>query len=127
MSFKVTCEIVQPTVAEDAPPPLPHWVKELKPVMDPQLVQNCLEFDASVEGRMKAWARSKQATRGLTSDEVLKKGSAAVQVFQKWVEACRLVRFICDQLRNDAAVTRERRVREARERASGTMFAGQGA
>ena len=107
--------------AADSPLPLPEWMRDLKPLMDPGLVDSCLGFDASIAGRMKAWARSKQATKGLTSDEVLKKGSAAVQVFQKWVEACRLVRFICEQLRRDAAATRENAVREARAKAASTM------
>ena len=62
-------------------------------------------------------AQAKRATRGLSSDEVLRKGSKAVQVFQKWVEACRLVRFICEQLRGEAAGTRERKLEEARQKA----------
>ena len=68
-------------------------------------------------GRGRAGRAARRATRGLTSDEVLRKGSKAVQVFQKWVEACRLVRFVCEQLRGEAAQTRERKLEEARRKA----------
>ena len=79
----------------------PEWRKGVHQQMNDPLVKECLALDASAQGRNKAWLESKKATKSLTSDEVLKRGSAAVQVFQKWLEACRMVRTICEQLRNE--------------------------
>ena len=32
---------------------------------------------------------------------MLKRGSAAVEVFMKWIDACRLVRKVCEQIRKE--------------------------
>ena len=39
----------------------------------------------------------------LTSDEVLKRGSAVVQIFQKWIDTCRIVNSVSEKLRTEAA------------------------
>jgi len=59
--------------------------------------------DATLKGRKRQWVECRKANKSLTSDEVSKRGSKAVQVFQKWVEVCRLVRQIAQQLRKEAA------------------------
>ena len=80
---------------------LPEW-KECRGKIDLDIVKECAAFDASLKGHKKQWVESKKASKGLTSDEVAKKGSAAVQVFQKWVEIQRVVRHIAEQLRKEA-------------------------
>ena len=80
---------------------IPSWMKGVHQQMNAEMVRLCLDFDASVEGHDKAWTESKKATEGLSVDEVLKRGSAAVQIFQKWVESCRLVRRVCEDLRKE--------------------------
>ena len=77
---------------------IPEW-KVVRPHMKEDMVKICTSFDASRRGDKRAWSESKKATKDLTSDEVLKRGSAAVEVFMKWLEACRLVRTICEQMR----------------------------
>ena len=78
---------------------IPEWMKGVQQQMNAPMVKDCLSFDASIEGRQKAWNESNKATKGLSVEEVLKRGSAAVQIFQKWVESCRLVRLVCEDLR----------------------------
>lgn len=60
----------------------PEW-KEVRGKIDQELVKECEGFDASLKGHKRQWVECKKASKGLTSDEVLKRGSAAVQVFQK--------------------------------------------
>jgi len=81
---------------------LPEW-KEVHAHIELPLVKAVREFDPTLKGGKTRWIETKKAIKDLTSDEVLKRGSAAVQVFQKWIEACRLVRSVCQQLRKDAA------------------------
>ena len=75
-----------------------EW-KTTQPHMREELVKMCTTYDASVKGNKKAWSESKKATKGLTSDEVFTRGSAAVQIFMKWMEVCRLVRKVSEDLR----------------------------
>ena len=56
---------------------------------------------------LRRWVESKKAAKGLKSEDVAKKGSKAVQVFQKWVEICRLVRHFAQALRDEAAGEKE--------------------
>jgi len=81
---------------------LSDW-KAVHPHIEIALVKAVREFDPTVKGGKTRWVENKKAIEGLTSDEVLKRGSAAVQVFQKWIESCRLVRSVCQQLRKEAA------------------------
>ena len=50
-----------------------------------------LEFDPLVEEGA-PWEESARASAGLTSDEIHKKGSYAVQVMLRWLEVTRLTR-----------------------------------
>lgn len=79
-----------------------EW-KEVRAQVNEALVSECREFDASAKGRKKAWVECRKANKDLSADEVSKRGSKAVQIFQKWVEVCRLVRQIAQQLRQEAA------------------------
>ena len=76
---------------------LPEW-KEVHAHIELPLVKAVREFDPTLKGGKTRWIETKKAIKDLTSDEVLKRGSAAVQVFQKWIEACRLVRSVCQQV-----------------------------
>lgn len=78
-----------------------EW-KEVRGMVTEALVKKCAEFDASLKGNKKQWVECRKANKSLTSDEVSKKGSKAVQVFQKWVEISRLVRQIAEQIRKEA-------------------------
>ena len=60
-----------------------------------------------MRGKKAPWNRSKKATKGLSSDEVFKKGSLPVQILFKWLEVERLVRKVCVQLRKDEAAAHE--------------------
>ena len=85
---------------------LGEW-KDCKPKIDMDLVKECSAFDASLKGHKRQWVECRKASKGLTSDEVLKRGSAAVQSFQKWVEVQRLVRHISQELRKEAKAEAE--------------------
>jgi len=85
---------------------VPEW-KDVRGKVDMDLVKDCAAFDASLKGHKRQWVECRKASKGLTSDEVLKKGSAAVQIFQKWVEVQRLVRHIAQEMRKEAKVDAE--------------------
>ena len=78
-----------------------EW-KDARSHIDNSLVDECNRFDASTKGRKRQWVECRKANKDLRSEEVLKRGSAAVQVFQKWVEVCRLVRHFAEALRKEA-------------------------
>ena len=79
----------------------PEW-KDARSHIDNSLLEECNAFDASLKGRKRQWVECRKANKDLRSEEVLKRGSAAVQVFQKWVEVCRLVRHFAEALRKEA-------------------------
>ena len=60
-------------------------------------------FDATARGKKLPWSRSRKATKGLSSDEVFKKGSLPVQILFKWLDVERLVRKVCVALRKEEA------------------------
>ena len=63
-----------------------------RPHLKPSLRRALLEFDATQEGGEGQWKESEQASAGLTSDEVHKKGSVAVQAMLRWLEVARLTK-----------------------------------
>ena len=60
--------------------------------LKPSLLVELRDFDASAEHSDTRWDDSAKATDGLTSDEVHKKGSLAVQAMLRWLEVARLAR-----------------------------------
>lgn len=71
---------------------LTAWAN-VQPHLKRELQRQMLDFDAAAQqSNQTAWADSTKATLGLTSEEVLKKGSLAVQTMLKWLEVNRLTR-----------------------------------
>jgi len=64
-----------------------------------KLVQAMDALDSAAKAKKKPWTESASATKGLTSDEALKKGSAPVQLMLQWLEVARLLRKIAVQIR----------------------------
>ena len=61
--------------------------------MKPSLPKGMLQFDAAKAVTDETpWEESARASAGLTSDEVWKKGSLAVQTMLRWLEVTRLTR-----------------------------------
>lgn len=69
---------------------LTTWA-EVRPHLKTDLLKEMLEFDAAACAEPH-WADSIKATEGLTSDEVHRKGSLAVQAMLRWLEVTRLAR-----------------------------------
>mmetsp|Transcript_27407 Transcript_27407/g.69907 ORF Transcript_27407/g.69907 Transcript_27407/m.69907 type:complete len:381 (-) Transcript_27407:75-1217(-) len=81
---------------------LGEWSK-VRAELKEAIIGEMLAFDAMAKGKKKPWADSRKATKGLSSDEVFKKGSLPVQVMFKWLEIERVVRKVCVKLRKEEA------------------------
>ena len=70
------------------------WGKQVLPLLKPALQRELLDFDAGRqgEGEETRWSDSMKATEGLTSDDIQRKASLAVQTMLKWLEVNRLTR-----------------------------------
>ena len=66
------------------------------------LLQEMVELDATAKSKKRPWAESRAATKGLTSDEVLKKGSQPVQSMFKWLEVARMAHKVGVRVRREA-------------------------
>ena len=66
------------------------------------LLTEIVELDATAKSKKRPWAESRAATKGLTSDEVLKKGSAPVQSLFKWLEVARMAHKVGVRVRREA-------------------------
>ena len=65
----------------------------VRPQLKPSLPKGMLQFDAARAVTDETpWEESARASAGLTSDEVWKKGSLAVQTMLRWLEVTRLTR-----------------------------------
>ena len=73
-------------------PDLTDWRRGVQPHLKPSLLGEMKAFDATKDGAERAWAESRAATEGLTSDDVHRKGSLAVQAMLRWLEVARLTR-----------------------------------
>ena len=60
--------------------------------LKPSLLVEMKAFDAAKPGPEQPWLDSSAATTGLTSEEVCKRGSLAVQAMLSWLEVARLTR-----------------------------------
>ena len=70
------------------------WTQQVRPQLKPSLRKAMLDFDPALsyeEGESR-WSESAKASAGLTSDEIHKKGSLAVQAMLRWLEVSRLTR-----------------------------------
>ena len=71
---------------------LPPW-SQLRGHLKSSLTRRMLDFDAAdAAADESAWAESAAASDGLTSDDVWRKGSLAVQMMLRWLEVTRLTR-----------------------------------
>ena len=72
---------------------LPPWA-QLRGHLKSSLPRNMMQFDAAKAAAEDAapWKESASAAEGLTSDDVWKKGSLAVQTMLRWLEVTRLTR-----------------------------------
>ncbi|KAL1525073.1 hypothetical protein AB1Y20_019946 [Prymnesium parvum] len=70
---------------------LASWA-HIRPHLRAELQREMLEFDPASQRNETAWRESSAATEGLTSDEITRKGSLAVQTMLMWLEVNRLTR-----------------------------------
>ena len=68
-------------------------LSQLRGHLKSALTRRMLDFDAAdAAADESAWAESAAASDGLTSDDVWRKGSLAVQMMLRWLEVTRLTR-----------------------------------
>jgi len=84
------------------PKDLGGW-SQVREALSEKLLGEMEAFDATARGKKLPWSRSRKATKGLSSDEVFKKGSLPVQILFKWLDVERLVRKVCVALRKEEA------------------------
>ena len=80
------------------PKELGEWSR-VREVLSEALLKEMEAFDATGRGKKLPWARSRKATKGLSSDEVFRKGSLPVLTLFKWLEVERLVRKVSTVVR----------------------------
>jgi hypothetical protein len=69
-----------------------EWKTGVLPHLRPALLTEMRDFNLAADGPDEPWLQSLAATDGLTSDEVHRRGSLAVQAMLQWLEVARLTR-----------------------------------